>query len=192
VYDRGDNRVESNMSYDYIDPINDVPVITIQSPNSASRWKGAHSINWTVNNDNEGPTNSTLYYWKPAPWAPSYFENRTNYFKQGEWVFISSSTESGMDSFLWDTTGWSGYTRIKVEATDGTYTVSELSNDFVIDNEGVLIELKNYIAGGSYLTARNPVIRGVVEGTLTNINQININSSDFNLTVSPISTLNGI
>ncbi len=186
VYDRGDNRVESNMSYEYIDPINDVPVITIQKPNSASRWKGSQAINWTVNNDNEGPTNSTVYYWKPSPWAPSFLENSTEYFMQGSWVMLTESTQSGSDSYIWDTTGFSGYTKIKIDATDGIYSATKLSDVFIVDNEGVVLEISNYREpGGAYLTTANPVIRGVVDAAPSSVSQISINSSDFNLTQDP-------
>jgi len=186
VYDRGDNRVESVPAYEYIDPVNDIPVITIQEPHPASIWKGMQNINWTVNNDNEGPTNSMLYYWNPSPWAPSYNENSTQYFSQGNWVRIAESTQTGMDSLLWDTTVFNGYAKIRIEATDGANTVSKLSDVFIVDNLAPLIEIKNYReSGGNYLTTTKPVIKGVVDGTISSINMVSANLSDFNLTWGP-------
>jgi len=92
-----------------------------------------------------------------------------------------------------DTEGFGGYTRIKIVATDRTYTTTGFSDVFIVNNRAVIIELGNYQdPGGYFLTTQNPVIFGVVDATPINITQISINSQDFNLTRDPTGRTRGL
>ncbi|MBI2549170.1 VCBS repeat-containing protein, partial [Candidatus Woesearchaeota archaeon] len=167
----------------FITPINDIPILTIIEPDNRSQWGRINTISFSVNNDEEGPVNSTLFYWEPFVWAPSYEEDPDQYFLQGEWTTIA---HIGNASFYeWQTNGFSGYTRINITTNDGVYTVSNASAVFTVNNVNVSLVITNVRANDSYLTRPEAQITGEINAYLSDLATIAINDSRFTLTLDP-------
>lgn len=158
--DRKGNNNESVRQQEYIDTINDIPVITILSPRNFSVFGGTRIVEWLCDNDNEGPCTSSVYYWKPHSWAPSYPD--PGYWEQGIWTKLADVDEN--TSYLWDTSGINGKTKLNITATDGTYNVSGISGEFTIDNNNVTLTIENYYhpPSDAYVTNTTGFIHGWV------------------------------
>ena len=184
--DLNDNFNSSPPQIEYIDIVNDVPVVTIYAPDNTSVWAGTKLIKWSWNNDNEGPCYSTVYYWKPHVWAPPYPD--AGYWQQGVWMKLSDVGTN--TSYLWNTVNvaLNGTTKIKVNVTDGVHNVSELSDAFIIDNTKVLIFIDNYYHPPShaYIVNTTPVVLGRVSGINSKIAAITVNNTNFTLTQIPV------
>lgn len=178
------NYNESAHQQEYIDIINDIPLITIISPKNFSAWGGTRLVEWSCNNDNEGPCYSSVYYWKPHPWAPAYPDPK--YWQQGVWVKLSDTGEN--TSYLWNTAGINAKTKINITATDGTYNVSNVSGEFTVDNNNVTLSIENYYHSASLAFVANTTgfIHGRVNGIDSKVTSISINRTNYTLTGSPI------
>ncbi|MBI4020454.1 MAG: VCBS repeat-containing protein, partial [Candidatus Aenigmarchaeota archaeon] len=181
--DRNNNANSSPEQSEFIDVINDVPIITIFQPNGTSQWGGNNTIKFSVNNDNEGPVDSTLYYWQPSEFAPRFEDNPAQYFLQGEWVEIANAGNAS--ELVWDTTVFDGFTRVNITTTDGVHAVGKLSDIFVVDNTRLNITIDNFAVGGAFVTKPEAEIFGTVDAGFSNISSFGINDSRFTLATDP-------
>ncbi|MFQ6120559.1 MAG: CARDB domain-containing protein, partial [Methanosarcinales archaeon] len=183
--DFNNNFNSSPVQKEYIEVINDPPIITIYAPNHTSIWGGTNLINWSVLDDEGAKTNSTVYYWRAFFWAPSYEDNASEYFTQGQWIKL---IDTNITNYLWNTTGLNDYSKIKIEATDGVNKVTKLSEVFLLDNTPVNIIIDNYFHNPSnaYLVASIAKIFGGVDAEYSNISTLEINDTNFTLTKSPV------
>src|SRR5574341_795183 len=91
-------------------------------------------------------------------------------------------------SYLWDTSGINAKTKISITATDGSYNVSKVSGEFIIDNNNVTLTIENYYhaASSAFVTNTTGLIHGRVSGIDSKIVNISLDRTDYTLTESPI------
>jgi len=183
--DTNNNSNQSPVQAELIEIENDIPIVSwIEPPNGSSNG-GLVALAWSVDNDLEGPVNSSVAYWQPFSFAPDYEENATAYFQQGQYIFIED-VGTGI-STSWNTAGVNGVTNIQVIARDDVHVVDFRGPPFILDNTPVDIMLDNHFDSGTmtYLIAEIGTIAGLVDAPYSLIDSISINDSRFNLTLDP-------
>ena len=184
VSDNNNNTDQTEENIDYIEIIDDVPIVDITEPGEGDVWAGTNSILWSCDNDDEGPCYNDAYYWDAYYFAPAYPD--PEFFVQGEYILIGSTNDSSVD---WDTSDFNGISKIKIATTDGTHSIDTLSEPFAVNNEPPGLTIDNYIA--SYIVAPAAKIYGTVRSDFSTISSLTINDTNFVLTVSPVGWMSG-
>ncbi len=181
VRDFNNNSAQSGIGSEFIDIINDIPQVIVTRPLNNAVVSTSALVNISVNNDNEGPVTTSLYYWQPYSYATPFLVNATQYFQQGQYIFIADIGSA--TSYLWNTSQQNGYTNVRATVSDTLYASDNASAPFVVDNTPVDIMIDNYFDNTlqRYLLAQTGQIMGAADGTLSSITSITINSSAFAL-----------
>ncbi|MBI2664459.1 VCBS repeat-containing protein [Candidatus Woesearchaeota archaeon] len=195
--DMAGNAANSSAQFEFIDLLDDAPIVNILKPAENDVFTATETINFTVDNDGEGLTSSSLRYWKPFPFAPGFSDDPVNYFLQGQWLLIDAvqvdstllqPVQTGL--VLWATNGFNGETKIRIETTDGAHNVVSISKVFVVDNAPPNITIDNFEFNSRVIGPGGRVF-GRADGTFSNISSIAINDSGFELAISPAGLQNG-
>lgn len=200
--DFNNNTAQSGTGTEFIDIINDIPQVLITRPQNNAVVATNTLINITTNNDNEGLVTTDLYYWQPYSYATPFLVNATQYFQQGQYIFIANLGSA--TTYLWNTSQLNGYSNVRATVSDSIYSSSNTSAPFVIDNTPVDLMIDNYFDNAiqRFLISANGQIKGAADGTLSSITSISINTTAFTLvpftptifvpfTFNPTSALSG-